>query len=524
MYDILMKNAHIADGTGNPMYHADLAVKDGKIVRIGYNLRADAKRVIDGTGKVLAPGFIDAHSHLDTGIEAAHHCRHMLAQGVTTIIGGMCGDSPVPFTEEHFSDCLRSIGGTYSEESLRCRTSLLDYRRHLEDLPLGDNFTFLMGHGLLRAAVMGYADRKATPEELAKMQQLLRQSMEEGAMGLSFGLRYPPGGYADTDELIALAQVVAEYGGVITSHVRGEGETLIESTHEMLQVVRATGVRYVQSHHKAMGSPMNWNKTAATLSMMEKAINEGFDIFCDQYPYIASSNGLKAFIPQHLHASGVENMVKLVTDPHQKAALRPEVLKIAASERPFRYTMIGDSVSHPDYNGRMLHELADTMGMDPFDLLCDILRDDNMTTTAIYFSMCEEDIARVMKWDRTMFGTDGGYGLKPTDHPRTFGTFPRILGRYVREKKIITLENAIRKMTYLPAMVYNLPTKGLIREGMDADLVLFDPKTVADLGDFTQPARGNTGFVCVLVNGEIALENDQITGILAGKLLFREKI
>ena len=522
MYDILIKNAHIADGTGNPMYHADVAVKDGKIEKIGYNLNIDAEKVIDGKGKVLAPGFIDAHSHLDTGIEGAHRCLHMLQQGVTTVIGGMCGDSPVPFTQEHFSDCLRSIGGTYSEESLRCRTSLADYRRYLKDLPLGVNFTFLIGHGLLRAAVMGYADRKATPDELAKMQRLLRQCMEEGAMGLSFGLRYPPGSYADTGELIALAQVVAEYGGVITAHVRGEGETLIESTHEMLQVVRATGVRYVHSHHKAMGSPMNWNKTAATLSMMEKAIDEGFDVFCDQYPYIASSNGLKAFIPQHLHASGVENMVKLVTDPALRAALRPEVLKIAASERPFQYTMIGDSVSHPGYNGRMLLEIAEEKGTDPFDLLCDILRDDNMTTTAIYFSMCEEDIERVMRWDRAMIGTDGGYGQKPTDHPRTFGTFPRVLGRYVREKKIITLENAIRKMTYLPAMVYNLPTKGLIREGMDADLVLFDPETVADLGDFTQPARGNTGFACVVVNGKIALENDRVTGALAGKQLFRE--
>ena len=522
MYDILIKNAHIADGTGNPMYHADVAVKDGKIEKIGYNLNIDAEKVIDGTGKVLAPGFIDAHSHLDGRIEEVNHCRHMLAQGVTTVIGGMCGDSPVPFTQEHFSDCLRSIGGTYSEESLRCRTSLADYRRHLKDLPLGVNFTFLIGHGLLRAAVMGYADRKATPDELAKMQRLLRQCMEEGAMGLSFGLRYPPGSYADTGELIALAQVVAEYGGVITAHVRGEGETLIESTHEMLQVVRTTGVRYVHSHHKAMGSPMNWNKTAATLSMMEKAIDEGFDIFCDQYPYIASSNGLKAFIPQHLHASSVENMVKLVTDPALRAALRPEVLKIAASERPFQYTMIGDSVSHPGYNGRMLLEIAEEKGTDPFDLLCDILRDDNMTTTAIYFSMCEEDIERVMRWDRAMIGTDGGYGQKPTDHPRTFGTFPRVLGRYVREKKIITLENAIRKMTYLPAMVYNLPTKGLIRECMDADLVLFDPETVADLGDFTQPARGNTGFACVVVNGKIALENDRVTGALAGKQLFRE--
>ena len=521
MYDLIIRSAHIADGTGNPMYHADVAVKDGKIAKIGYNLKVDAKKVIDGSGKVLAPGLIDAHSHLGGRIEEVNHCRHMLAQGVTTIIGGMCGDSPVPFTEEHFSDCLRSIGGTYTEESLGCRYSLVDYRRHLKDLPLGVNFTFLIGHGLLRAAVLGYENRTATPEELAKMQQLLRRCMEEGATGLSFGLRYPPGGYADTDELIALAQVVAEYGGVVTAHIRNEADTLIEATHELLQVVRATGVRYVHSHHKAMGGLMNWNKTAATLAMMEQAIAEGFDVFCDQYPYTASSNGLKALIPQHLHASGVDNMVSMVTDPARRAALKPAVLEIAASERPFRQTMIGDSASHPDYNGRMLNEIADEKGMEPFDLLCDVLRDDKMTTTAIYFSMSEDDIERVMRWDRSMIGSDGVSGQK-TDHPRTFGTFPRVLGCYVREKKIITLENAIRKMTYLPAMVYNLPTKGLIREGMDADLVLFDPKTVADLGDFKQPNRGNTGFACVVVNGEIALENDDVTGILAGKLLFRK--
>ena len=522
MYDILLKNAHIADGTGNPMYHADLAVKDGKIARIGYNLRADAKRVIDGTGKVLAPGFIDAHSHMDTHIEEMYHCRHLLAQGVTTFIGGMCGDSPVPFSQEHFSDCLRSIGGSHSDTSLRARGSLADYRRHLKPLPLGANLTFLIGHSLLRAAVLGYESRKATPEELARMQHMLRQCMEEGAMGVSFGLIYPPGVYADTQEVMAIAQVVAEYGGVITAHVRGEGTTLIEATHEMLQVVRATGVRYVHSHHKAMGSPMNWNKTAATISMMEQAIAEGFDVFCDQYPYIASSNGLKALIPQHLHALGVEGMMNLLTDPAQRAALKPEVLKLAAAERPFQYTMIGDSASHPEYNGRMLNEVAAEQGVEPFDLLCDVLTADNMRSTGIYFSMSEDDIARVMQWDRSMIGSDGVSGQK-TDHPRTFGTFPRVLGRYVREKKIITLENAIRKMTYLPAMVYGLSTKGLIREGMDADLVLFDPETVADLGDFTQPTRGNTGFACVVVNGEIALENDQPTGALAGKLLFGER-
>lgn len=521
MYDILIRKARIADGTGNPMYHADVAVKDGKIARIGYNLSDDAEKVIDGTGKVLAPGFIDAHSHADKRIEAVPHCARLLEQGVTTIIGGMCGGSAAPISAEHFEDSLRICGKKHSEESIRARLDLTSYIRHLETIPLGSNFTFLVGHGNIRVAAMGYVPDKATPADLDRMRELTRQCMEAGAMGVSFGLIYPPGSYADTKEMIAVAEVVAQYGGVITAHVRGEGNTLIEATDELLRVARATGVRTIHSHHKASGGPMNWNKTAATLSMMEKAVADGFDIFCDQYPYTASSNGMKSSIPEELHALGMEKLTEMMTDPAQREALRPAILKGKTSRDRFQYFMIGNSSSHPEYTGRMLNEIADELGVDPYDLHCDLLRDDKMGTTAIYLTACEEDVERVMKWDRTMIGSDGGSGETLTGHPRTFGTFPRVLGRYVREKKMITLENAVRKMTYLPAMVYNLSTKGLIREGMDADLVLFNPVTVADLGDYVEPARGNTGFTCVLVNGKIALENDQVTGVLAGKPLFR---
>ena len=524
MYDILIKNARIADGTGNPMYHADVAVKDGKIAKIGYRLKAQAETVIDGTGKVLAPGFIDAHSHLDKRIEAVPHCAHMLRQGVTTIIGGMCGGSAAPISKEHFEDGLRVTGSNHSEDSIQARFDLESYIRHLDRIPLGNNVSFLVGHGNIRVAAMGYVSDKATPADLDKMRELTRQCMEAGAMGVSFGLIYPPGSYADTEELIAVAEVVAEYGGVITAHVRGEGNQLIEAADELLRVARATGVRTVHSHHKASGGPMNWNKTAATLSMMEKAIADGFDIFCDQYPYTASSNGMKANIPQELHALGVEKMIEMVTDPVQREELKPVILNGKTAHERFQYIMIGNSASHPEYAGRMLNEIADELGVDPYELHCDLLRDDKMGTTAIYHTACEEDVERVLKWDRTMIGSDGGSGEKPTGHPRTFGTFARVLGRYVREKQIITLENAVRKMTYLPAMVYNLSTKGLIREGMDADLVLFDPETVSDRGNYAEPALPNVGFACVLVNGKIALENDQVTGVLAGKTLFREKV
>lgn len=266
---------------------------------------------------------------------------------------------------------------------------------------------------------------------------------------------------------------------------------------------------------------MNWNKTAATISMMEKAIADGFDIFCDQYPYTASSNGMKATIPEELHAFGMEKLTEMMTDPAQREALRPDILKGKTSHDRFQYFMIGNSSSHPEYAGRMLNEIADELGIDPYELHCDLLRDDKMGTTAIYLTACEEDVERVMKWERTMIGSDGGAGKTPTGHPRTFGTFPRVLGRYVREKQVISLENAVRKMTYLPAMVYNLSTKGLIREGMDADLVLFDPETIVDMGDFVEPAKGNAGIAYVLVNGKIAVKDNKAIGVLAGKTLFR---
>ena len=521
MYDILIQKARIADGTGNPMYHADVAIKDGKIAKIGYRLKGQAEKVIDGTGKVLAPGFIDAHSHLDKRIEAVPHCGHMLAQGVTTIIGGMCGGSAAPISEQYYQDGLRITGIKHSEESLRARLSLDGYIRRLESIPLGCNFTFLVGHGNIRVAAMGYVAQKATPADLDRMRELTRQCMEAGAMGVSFGLIYPPGSYADTEEMIAVAEVVAEYGGVITAHIRGEGKNLIEATDELLQVARATGVRTVHSHHKASGGPMNWNKTAATISMMEKAIADGFDIFCDEYPYTASSNGMKSTIPDELHALGMEKLTEMMSDAKEREALRPVILNGKTSHERFRYIMIGNSSSHPEYAGRMLNDIADELGVDPYELHCDLLRDDKMGTTAIYLTACEEDVERVMKWERTMIGSDGGSGETRTGHPRTFGTFTRVLARYVRERKVVSLESAIRKMTYLPAMVYNLSTKGLIREGMDADLVLFDPETIADLGDFVEPAKGNVGLACVLVNGKIALENDQLTGAFNGKTLFR---
>ena len=517
MYDYIIRSARIADGTGNPMYHADLGVKDGKIARIGHHLDAEGAKMIDGTGKVLCPGFIDAHSHQDTSLEAGPECKNSVAQGITTFIGGMCGTSAGPISAKEAEERLEKGG---NPDSLKSRLHWADYMEYLNRRTYGANAIHLVGHGRLRRAADCFVNRSLTAEERGRMEDCLDECMRAGAHGLSFGLIYPPSSYADTDELVGLAKVVAKHGGTVTVHMRDEGDRLIEAVDEMMQVTRASGVRMIISHHKASQGAMNWNKTAATIAMMEKTIAEGYDVFCDQYPYTASSTSLRACIPGEYHTLGMEKLTEIMGDPAQRETLREAVCKGKSAKERFKYVMIGNSASHPEYSTRMLNEIAEEKGMDPYDLFCDVLHEDRMAVRAIYHTACEDDVKRVMQWHRAMIGTDSSYtaGSKG-NHPRCFGTFPRVLGRYVREQGVITLENAIRKMTYLPAMVYNLPTKGLIREGMDADLVLFDPETIIDKATYADPFALNEGLDMVMVGGKIALENNVPNGVLNGRVI-----
>lgn len=519
MYDILIKNAHIADGSGNPMYHADVAVKDGKIQKISKNIKGEAKNTIDGTGKVLSPGFIDAHSHHDMVLEQNYECTNSIEQGITTIIGGMCGESPMPLSKEHLEAGLRVVGREHSEESRKARFSTSSYLDYV-DRPTGANMMYLVGHGNLRASIVGYANRKLTMDEQKQMETLLREAMEAGCYGISFGLIYPPGSYADTEEMIGLAKVVAEFGGIVTVHLRSENTELVEAVEEMMAVTRASNVKMVISHHKATGGYLCWNKTAATLSIMNNMVEQGYDVFCDQYPYTASATGLNTNIPQSMHTIGVEKLVEMLSSEEGRKELKPAILGNKDSFERFKYTMIGSSASHPEYEGKMLNDIAREEDRDPYEIQCDLLRDDRLETGGIFHTMCEEDVIRVMQWHRAMVGTDGMYVSESAgSHPRAFAAFTRVLGKYVREKKVLTLENAIRKMCYLPAMVYNLSTKGLIREGMDADLVLFDPKTVGDNNSFVKPQVKNSGLDYVIVGGEIAVKDNIATGVLAGRQL-----
>ena len=524
MYDLLIRNAYILDGTGNPGCHGDVGVLAGKIAAVAPRVEGEAKVLVDARGLALAPGFIDSHSHNDALVEQFPECIAAVEQGITTQVAGMCGLSAAPLSPEHTEDGLRGLR-TLCEHPLSSPVeNRYSFARYLDivDRPLGSSMAFLVGHGMLRAAVMGYADRVPTKSELESMEALLDEALGAGAFGLSFGLIYPPGSYCDEEEMTALCRVVAARGGVMTVHLRSENTRLIEATEEMLRVVRRSGVRCVISHHKATGGPANWGKTEQTLALIHQANDDGFDVFCDQYPYTASSTSLATNIPGKMHALGTEKLLEMLGSPAGRAALRPLILEGKTPEERFVYTMIGHSPSHPEYNGRMLNDLARGSGQDPYELQCDILLADRLTTGAIFHTMSEDDVCRVMRDPRAMIGTDGiWYPGSEGTHPRSIGTFPRVLGRYVRAQGIIPLEQAIRKMTSLPAMVYGLHGKGLLRAGMDADMVLFDADKIIDHADYTDFRARCEGLTAVYVGGGLAAENAVFTGLRGGKVLRR---
>lgn len=486
MYDLLIKNAYVLDGTGAEGFHSDIGISGGKIAAMAQAINAQAESVIDASRLTLAPGFIDAHSHQDVIVEEYPECICAVEQGITTQVTGMCGDSAAPVSPRHIDDALRiisSLKGGALPSPVENRFTFGGYLDHI-DKPLGTNMAFLVGHGMIRAAVMGFENRKPTAYETEQMKALVQQAMDGGAFGISFGL--------------------------------------IEAVEEMLGVVRASGVRCVISHHKATGGSANWGKTAKTLELIQKINAEGYDVFTDQYPYTASATGLSTNIPDDMFTLGTDKLIAMLSSAQGRNELRPLILGALTPKERFKYTMIGSSPAHPEYNGRMLNDIADELNIDPYELQCDILRDDKLLTGGIYHTMSEDDLKRVMQYRRTMVGTDGmWYPGCGGCHPRSIGTFPRVLGRYVREKQYITLPEAIRRMTPLPAQVYGLKDKGLIVKGYDADMVLFDADKIIDRADYGAFRTRCEGLNYVIVGGKTAAENAVFTGAKAGRIIRR---
>ena len=505
MYDLIIQNVRIIDGTGAPWIRGGVAVRDGRICKIGALEGCEARRVVDGWDQYLSPGFIDIHSHSDSTLPFYPRAESRILQGITTEIGGDCGISVAPVNPERI-DLLRDYAGDLEYSW----TSIGEYLERLAQQGVSTNFGTAVGHGTIRLAVMGYEDRKAAPEEMRSMKEYLRQAMEDGAFCLSSGLIYPPGCYADREELAELAVGLRPYGAFYETHMRDEATRNVESVKEAMEVCWAAGVPLEIAHHKVTRRS-HWGVSCrATIAMIEKARAEGLDVTVDQYPYNASSTTLDSNVPAWAFAGGLEALLQRLRDPETRAKLKEE----SNASHAGRWGDIVVSYAESEKNawtvGKSITEIAKIRGVDPADACFDLIIEEKGRVNEVNYGMCEEDIEFIMSQRFTMIGSDGNaasldYPGRP--HPRWYGAFPRVIAHYCRERKLFPLETAIYKMTGLPAARLGLQKRGLIREGMAADLVLFDFETICDTPTYSDPKRACEGINQVYVNGVLTAEN-----------------
>lgn len=528
-YDLLIVDGHIVDGSGSPWFKGSVAVKDGKIADVGRLVNVTARHVIDAQRLVVAPGFIDLHSHSDFTLLVDGNAQSKIRQGVTTeILGEDSSAGPVlgPVAPE-FDKGLVRYGLT------RDWTTLGEYFARVERQGISLNIASYVGSGQVRAAVLGNVDRAPTPAELARMEELVDQAMRDGAIGLSSGLIYPPNLFAETSELTALARVAARYGGIYTSHIRGEGSHWKKSVDEAIEISQMAGLPAHILHFKIDGHA-NWGQMAEQVKEVQAARDRGVDITADQYPYIAAMTGLEMCIPPKFLEGTSEDVVKRLKDPRVRQQIRQAIATGLPGWEDNEVKSVGGwhgvlvaSLQKPEnkkYEGKRMDEVAKMMGRDPVDALLDLLVSEGGSAEAIYFSMSEADVELAMKQPWVGIGSDGSavapeMAFMGKPHPRFYGTFPRVLGVYVREKHVLTLPDTVRKMTSLSAAITGLSDRGLLRPGMAADITLFDPMTVRDQATFENPLQYPRDIPYVIVNGVLVIEQGQHTGAKPGRVL-----
>lgn len=498
-HDLILRNGTIIDGTGSPAFRGDIAVAGNRIVRIGNLTGITAQQVLDVTGFIVAPGFIDAHTHAATGLvrEGLGHARPLLAQGVTLIIANPDGSGPVDLEAQ---------------------------RQQLETNRPGIHVAQLVPHGSIRRQVMGTENRPATPAELEQMKALVREAMEYGAYGLSTGIFYVPGIFAPTEEYIALCQIVAEYGGVHQSHIRDESDYsigVIAAVEELIAISRASGVTGVVTHIKALGTPV-WGTSETIIQHINEARYEGLSIYSDQYPYTASASSIMAaLVPAWAREGGNDVLRERLADPvHQDSIIQGITQNLIRRGGPDRilYRMFAEDRT---VEGRTLAEVAEERQQQPEIIILEQIKKGNPSIAS--FNMDENDIRAFMQQPWNMTSSDGGYvafGIG-TPHPRSYGSFPRKIRKYVYEDSLLTLEKAVRSMTSLTAGVYGIQDRGLLRQGMVADIVVFDPETLTDRATYQQPHQYSEGMVHVIVNGRLAIKDRIFTDVRHGEVLRR---
>jgi len=521
MYDILIKNGKIIDGTGNPWFAADLAIAGGKIVKIGQIGDAQAGELIDAGGKFVCPGFVDGHSHSDLMILADPLAEQKIMQGITTENVGLDGLSVTPIRKKDMPDWQKQLAGLAGKPEIEwCWESFDEYLDAIDRRKVATNICSYVGLGAIRLMVMGMDDRPATADEIQQMQRIAAKAMEQGARGISAGLIYPPGQYQTLDEIVAIAKVVRRYDGIFDVHMRSESDGIVGAIEEVLNIGRRSEIPVLITHFKVRGKS-NWGKAPALLQMLEDARKNGLDVTVAQYPYTAGSTVLHAVIPPWYHAKGPDHLIAKLRDDREPVRRdireRKDWENFSANvgwDKVFVSSV--ESEANKIFEGKNIAEIASIRGnADPIDAAMDLLVEEKLAVGMIIFGQNEKDLVAIMSSPTVSFITDGLLGgSKP--HPRVYGTCPRILGQYVREQNVMTWEDAVRKMTSLPARKLRLKRKGLIAEHYDADVVVFDPATVIDTATYENPRSFPKGIDWVIVNGKVSVKDGELTGLRNG--------
>ena len=497
--DVLIINGKIIDGTGNNWYYGSIAVKDGKILAIGRGINPSATKTIDAKGLFIAPGFIDVHTHVEDDETKDPTAASFIYDGVTTVVTGNCGSS---------------------------NTDIKKYLHWLDSVHLSINVASLIGHNDVRKKVMGRANRDATPAEMKQMEAIVDKAMQDGAVGLSTGLIYIPGTYTKTPEIVDLAKIVAKYNGVYASHMRDEGDSVVQAINEALTIGREAKIPVEISHFKLSGQ-QNWGRSKETVSMIEAARKEGIDVTIDQYPYTASSTGISTLIPDNILADGQDSIRARLQNADIKKMVIAEMLRKLKKRKlkHYSYAVVAYYSKDTSYNGKSIEQINLMRGNKhkvkaEAETIIDIMI--NGGASAIFHGMGDEDIKRIMQYPFNMFASDASIRVLNAGmpHPRGYGTNARVLAKYVREEKVISLEEAIRRMTSLPAQKFQLKDRGILKEGMAADIVMFDENEVKDVSSFEKPHAYSKGFHYVLVNGQVTVDHEKHTGTRSGRAIY----
>lgn len=526
MLDLVLKNGKIVDGTGNPWYRGDVGVKDGIIVSVG-SIDQEAHKVIDVGHQIISPGFIDGHCHSDLMILDHPNSDIKLQQGVTTEVVGNCGLAPAPLVPSK-ADLLKTyiqpvVGNTSWEWPWE---TVGQYMDHVAKSSISEHIATYVAHGALRIAVMGFENRPATSAEIARMKELLEEGLRAGAIGLSIGLLYAPGSYTSREELAELCSVLPKYNGLLSTHIRGEGNNLLPSVAEVIWIAEKTGISLHISHLKAAGK-INWGKVMDALELVEAARSRGMDVTVDVYPYNAGSTTLTTVLPPWVLEGGIEATLEAFRNPGLRARIKEELgheqtewdnLVCSTGWNSIIVSSV-NSDKNKHLEGKHIQEIAEMRSQHPVDCMMDLLLEEDGQIAIVYFHMSDDDVKQVISYEKSLIASDSLNCEIGKPHPRTYGTFPRVFAKFVRDDKILSLEQAVRKLTSFPVQRFKLGKRGLLVPGYAADITVFDMETIQDTASFADPRQFPTGISHVVVGGQLTLSHGVHTHKREGSLI-----